>query len=173
VSEERVRAEVIRYWWDKATQSIHAARREADAGDYAFAINRVCYALFYAVSALLMEEGRRFTKHSGVRAAFNREIIRAGHGAVADREACHILARALSAPPSLRGPGVIARHEAMCQPGGDRAAAGRVVPASPSECHEGLLPTDERPAGDAAGDHRHRHRGTGWCRIALRSPPCS
>jgi uncharacterized protein (UPF0332 family) len=78
VSEEPIRSEVIRYWWDKATRSLQAARREADAGDYAFAINRAYYTLFYAVSALLMEERRRFTKHSGVRAAFNREIIRTG-----------------------------------------------------------------------------------------------
>ena len=39
-------------------------------------MNRAYYALFYAVSALLLEEGRRFKKHSGVRLAFNREIIK-------------------------------------------------------------------------------------------------
>ncbi len=30
--------------------------------------------MFYAVSALLLEEGRRFSKHSDVRAAFNRDL---------------------------------------------------------------------------------------------------
>ena len=52
-----------------------AKRRQ---GDYAFAINRARYALFYAVSALLLEEGHRFNKHSGVRAAFSRYLIKVG-----------------------------------------------------------------------------------------------
>ncbi len=81
---------------------------------------------------------------------------RAGQGTVADREVCHLLARALSAPPGRRGPGVIARHEALCPPGGDRAAAGRCMSASPAEGPPGLLPTDERPLGHTEGEHRHR-----------------
>jgi len=72
------KAQAIRYWWTKATQSLSAARRELAAGDYALAVNRAYYALFYAVSALLLEEGHKFTKHSGVRTAFNREIIKPG-----------------------------------------------------------------------------------------------
>ena len=32
--------------------------------------------MFYAVSALLLEEGHRFQKHSGVRAAFNQHFIK-------------------------------------------------------------------------------------------------
>jgi uncharacterized protein len=78
LSEERNRAEAVRYWWDKALNSLQAARREAGAGDYAFAINRAYYTLFYAISAIFLEEGRRFTKHSGIRAALNRDIIKAG-----------------------------------------------------------------------------------------------
>jgi uncharacterized protein len=53
-----------------------SAHRELEAGAYSFAINRAYYALFYAVSALLFEEGCRFTKHSGVRTVFNKEIIK-------------------------------------------------------------------------------------------------
>ena len=78
MSEGSTKAEAVRYWWDKALESLAAARRELEAGAYAFAINRAYYALFYAVSALLLEEGRRFAKHSGVRAAFNRAIIKPG-----------------------------------------------------------------------------------------------
>jgi hypothetical protein len=78
MSEENTKAEAVRYWWEKALESLETAQRELDAGDYAFAINRAYYALFYAVSALLLEEGRRFGKHSSVRAAFNREIIKPG-----------------------------------------------------------------------------------------------
>jgi len=42
--------------------------------------------LFYAVSALLLEEGHKFTKHSGVRAAFNREFVKSGRFSRADGE---------------------------------------------------------------------------------------
>jgi uncharacterized protein (UPF0332 family) len=75
---ETPKAQAICYWWTEATQSLSAARRELAAGDYALAVNRAYYALFYAASTLLLEEGRKFTKHSGVRAAFNREIIKPG-----------------------------------------------------------------------------------------------
>ncbi len=51
---------------------------DSKAAAYTFAINRAYYALFYAVSALLLEEGRRFSKHSGVRAAFNRDLVKPG-----------------------------------------------------------------------------------------------
>ena len=78
MSEERAQAEVVRYWWGKALDSVRAARRELAAAAYTFAINRAYYAVFYAVSALLLEEGYHFTKHSGVRAAFNRDMIKPG-----------------------------------------------------------------------------------------------
>jgi len=42
---ETPKAQAIRYWWTKATQSLSAARRELAAGDYALAVNRAYYAL--------------------------------------------------------------------------------------------------------------------------------
>jgi len=78
VTEKEKKAEIVRYWWDRAQESLAAARRELAADSYNFAMNRVYYTLFYAVSALLLEEGHRFKKHSGVRAAFNREVIKTG-----------------------------------------------------------------------------------------------
>jgi uncharacterized protein (UPF0332 family) len=78
VTGEGSQAAVVRYWWNKAHDSLRAARRELAADAYTFAINRAYYALFYAVSALLLEEGRQFSKHSGVRAAFNRDLVKLG-----------------------------------------------------------------------------------------------
>ena len=49
-----------------------------------------------------------------------------------------------------------ARHEPGCQPGGDRTAAGRVVPASQAACPGGVLPTDERAVGHAQRDDGQR-----------------
>jgi uncharacterized protein len=68
----------VRYWLQKAHESLESAQRELVAGSVAFAINRAYYALFYAVSALLLEAGRQFKRHSGMRAAFNRDFIRTG-----------------------------------------------------------------------------------------------
>jgi len=78
VTSEGSKAAAVRYWWDKAHESLRAAHRELAAHAYTFAINRAYYALFYAVSALLLEEGRRFSKHSGIRAAFNRDLVKPG-----------------------------------------------------------------------------------------------
>ena len=78
MSPESSKVEAVRYWWNKAHDSLRSAHRELAAHAYTFAINRAYYALFYAVSALLLEQERQFSKHSGVRAAFNRDIVRPG-----------------------------------------------------------------------------------------------
>jgi uncharacterized protein (UPF0332 family) len=78
VTKEKAKMEIVRYWWSRAQESLEAAKRELAAGSAIFAMNRAYYALFYAVSALLLEEGHQFKKHSGVRAAFNREIVKSG-----------------------------------------------------------------------------------------------
>ena len=78
MTAETPKVQAIRYWWSRAEASLVAAQRELAAEDFALAIKRAYYALFYAISSLLLEEGHTFTKHSGVRAAFNQEIIKAG-----------------------------------------------------------------------------------------------
>jgi uncharacterized protein (UPF0332 family) len=59
VTREKAKAEIVRYWWDRAQESLEAAKRELAADAYIFAMNRAYYALFYAVSALLLEGGHR------------------------------------------------------------------------------------------------------------------
>jgi uncharacterized protein (UPF0332 family) len=72
------RSEIVRYWLEKADESLASARREFEAGSFSFAMNRLYYAVFYAASALLMEHDRTFKKHSGVRAAFHQHFIKTG-----------------------------------------------------------------------------------------------
>ena len=48
---EEKRSEVVRYWFEKAEDSIISARREFEAGSLTFAMNRLYYCAFYAVSA--------------------------------------------------------------------------------------------------------------------------
>ncbi len=67
---------LIQYWWKKSQDSLASANREYEAGSYSFAINRLYYSVFYAVSAALLKEGQSFKKHSGVRSAFHRSFIK-------------------------------------------------------------------------------------------------
>lgn len=64
MSEEAHRQNVIRYWWSKAEDSIASAERELQADSLTFAMNRIYYAAFYAVSALLLERRISFKKYS-------------------------------------------------------------------------------------------------------------
>jgi uncharacterized protein (UPF0332 family) len=75
MTAESQRSDTIKSWWSKALESMASARREFEADSYAFAMNRLYYAAFYAVSAVLLGRHESFRKHSGVRAAFHRELI--------------------------------------------------------------------------------------------------
>ncbi len=55
MNDREQRLEVVTYWWKKANDSLDSARRELSAGAYSFAANRLYYAAFYAVSALLLD----------------------------------------------------------------------------------------------------------------------
>ena len=78
MNPEEQRANVTRYGWSKAEESLASAQREFVAGAHTFAVNRLYYAAFYGVCAALLERRQSFRKHSGVRAAFHREFIRTG-----------------------------------------------------------------------------------------------
>jgi uncharacterized protein (UPF0332 family) len=76
MTNEKKRSEVVRYWLEKAEESLNSAKLEFDAGSYSFTMNRLYYCAFYAVSALLMAQKLAFKKHSGVRAAFHQHFIK-------------------------------------------------------------------------------------------------
>lgn len=73
-----LRISLANYWWEKAEKSLESATREFDAEAFDFSINRLYYAAFYAVSAILTKRNMSFSKHSGVRGAFHREFIKTG-----------------------------------------------------------------------------------------------
>lgn len=68
----------VRFWLERAQESLTSATDEARARRLAFAVNRCYYAAFYAASAVLLERGHRFVKHSGLRAAIHRELVKPG-----------------------------------------------------------------------------------------------
>jgi len=76
LNEEEALNEVVSYWIEKANDSLNAAQDDLKAGRFSFSVNRIYYACFYAVSAVLLQKGLRFKKHSGVRAAFYKHIVK-------------------------------------------------------------------------------------------------
>jgi len=78
MSAADARREATDYWMSKATEAILSARSELQAGRLDFAVNRAYYACFYAASAVLFNMGKKFVKHSGLRGAVHRDLVRAG-----------------------------------------------------------------------------------------------
>ena len=69
---------IIEYWRKRVRECLDDARLLLENRRLHSAVNRIYYALFYQVSALLLAKGFSFSKHSGILAAFNRKFIKAG-----------------------------------------------------------------------------------------------
>lgn len=78
MSDDANRRLLIREYMHKASESLAAARITLDAGFAALATNRVYYACFYALCALLLQEGIPFAKHSSVRLAMHKTLVKTG-----------------------------------------------------------------------------------------------
>jgi hypothetical protein len=78
VTPEEASARAIGHWLDRAKEALASAEAELSAGRIAFAINRCYFAAFYAASAALLSRGDRFVKHSGVRAALHKQLVKPG-----------------------------------------------------------------------------------------------
>jgi len=76
--KSEARQEVVRYWLEKSVAALESAQSELAAGRYDFAVNRGYYACFYVASALFLHEGKAFTKHSGLRGALHRDLVKSG-----------------------------------------------------------------------------------------------
>lgn len=70
--------EYVRYRIARAKETMADAKLIAEHGHIHSAANRLYYACFYIVSALLFTEGLTSTKHSGVRSLFDRQWIKTG-----------------------------------------------------------------------------------------------
>lgn len=69
---------LISYRMEKANNTLKDAKLLFDAGSYNATINRLYYACFYAVLALLLTRNLSSSKHKGVRLLFNKEFIKTG-----------------------------------------------------------------------------------------------
>ena len=72
------RNDLVNYRIQRANEALEDAHILADAGRWNTSVNRLYYACFYAVSALLIKDGLSSSKHSGVRSLFNRHYVKVG-----------------------------------------------------------------------------------------------
>jgi uncharacterized protein (UPF0332 family) len=59
--------EIVVYWIEKAAQDLASARENLSAGRLQNAVRDAYFACFHSFSAVLMQAGRTFRKHSEVR----------------------------------------------------------------------------------------------------------
>jgi uncharacterized protein (UPF0332 family) len=78
MTKDAARAKVVQHWLGMADEALASAESELAAGRCNFAANRAYYACFYSASAALLESGSKFLKHSGVRAAVHRDLVKTG-----------------------------------------------------------------------------------------------
>ena len=69
---------LIRFRRDRARETLADARMLIRDGSPASALNRIYYAMFYEVLALLHTQDLASAKHSGVRALFNERFVKTG-----------------------------------------------------------------------------------------------
>ena len=68
--------ELVSYRLQRARETLADARILADASRWNPCVNRLYYACFYAVSALLVQGGLSSSKHTGLRSLFNRHFVK-------------------------------------------------------------------------------------------------
>jgi uncharacterized protein (UPF0332 family) len=70
--------ELIRYRREKSRETLEDAHLLFQAGRLFSTLNRIYYALFYEVMALLLTKNLSSAKHTGIRALFNEHFIKTG-----------------------------------------------------------------------------------------------
>jgi uncharacterized protein (UPF0332 family) len=70
---------LIAYRLQRARETLEEARLLLDAGHVNTCVNRLYYACFYAVSALLMTRNVSTSKHTHLRSLLHRDYVKPGH----------------------------------------------------------------------------------------------
>jgi len=78
MSEQDYRSILARLNIDKAEEAYDVGVMALVNGKLISAVNRLYYAAFYGVTALLQIRGQTYVKHTAVRAALHRDLVRPG-----------------------------------------------------------------------------------------------
>lgn len=76
--KEEERSAYVAYRLQSAHDTLGEASVLAGQGSHRGAINRIYYAMFYAVSALALKHGFSTSSHGQLRGYFNREFVKSG-----------------------------------------------------------------------------------------------
>lgn len=71
-------ADLIKYRLSRSEEALEEARLLAKKNHFNASVNRLYYACFYAVIAMLALNGWYSSKHSGVRSLFNLHFVKTG-----------------------------------------------------------------------------------------------
>ena len=66
------------HWLNKSHEANESATVLLEHRQYAGCVNRLYYAAFYALSAVLAKRGLSYGKHSAVRASMHRDFVKTG-----------------------------------------------------------------------------------------------
>ena len=69
---------LVKYRLKRARETLLDAQKYFKDATLNSTVNRIYYAMFYAVNGLLISKGLSSSNHSGVRALFNKEFINKG-----------------------------------------------------------------------------------------------
>lgn len=69
---------LVGYRLERAKESLEEAKILFDGGYANTFVNRLYYACFYVVSALLLTKGFSAAKHSGIRSLFHQNLVKTG-----------------------------------------------------------------------------------------------
>ncbi len=70
--------DLAKYRLEKAKNTLLDAQKYIEDATLESTVNRIYYAMFYAINGLMITKGLSSSKHAGVRSIFNREFINKG-----------------------------------------------------------------------------------------------
>ncbi|MBC8388106.1 MAG: HEPN domain-containing protein [Actinobacteria bacterium] len=75
---KRELVDLIKYRLEKSKETLQDARVMFEKASLTSTVNRIYYAMFYAVNGLLISNNFSSSKHSGIRSLFNKEFVNKG-----------------------------------------------------------------------------------------------
>jgi hypothetical protein len=76
--QDAAKRTLVQYWLEKSTESLCVAKANLAMESMTSTVNRLYYAAFYAMSALLAAKGLKYGKHSAVQSALHRDFVKTG-----------------------------------------------------------------------------------------------
>ncbi len=70
--------DLAKYRLEKAKNTLLDAKKYIEDATLESTVNRIYYAMFYAINGLMITKGLSSSKHAGVRSVLNREFINKG-----------------------------------------------------------------------------------------------